>query len=127
MAELMEKIEAHLEELDYEIRDRGEGVREAAHETRWNVAFVEELEGVLFRSYIETSPTADRRELLAFIEDVHREAVVARLFVDEGGDLALEAWWPSLYDPEAFHTFVRAWNRDISLMAGHPDVGDLFV
>lgn len=125
MPDLMHKIETHLEELDYEIRDKGEGVREAAHDARWNFVFVEELDGVLVRSYIETSPGAERSELLEFIDDVHREAVVARMFVDDSGDLALEAWWPSLYDPEEFHTFVRAWNHDISLMAGHPDVQNL--
>lgn len=127
MSDLMHKIATHLEELDYDIRDKGEGVREAAHGARWNFVFVEELDGVLLRSYIETGPSAQRGELLEFVDDVHREAVVARLFVDESGDLAMEAWWPSLYDPEEFHTFIRAWNRDISMMAGHPDVEELFV
>lgn len=126
MTTLLEKVGEHLEELDYEIRDKGDGVYEAAHPGRWNFVFVQEVGGLLLRSYIETVRGADRLDLLDFMNDIHREAVVARIYIDESGDLAFEAWWPELYDPEGFHTFIRAWNHDISRMANHSAVQELF-
>ena len=52
---------------------------------------------------------------------------MVRLYLDEDRDLALEAWWPPIFEEEAFALFIRAWNRDISLIARHSEMDELLI
>ena len=125
MSDLLEQIGEHLEKMGYVIEGRGEEIFEAVHESRWNFVFTADVGGVLFRSSIEAKPNASDLELYDLINEISAEAAVMRLYLDEDRDLALEAWWPPTFDPEAFELFIQGWNRDISVIAKHPDIDEL--
>ena len=125
MSELLDKIATRLEDFGYRPEQRGEGVFEAVHQERWNFVFTEDVGGVLLRSSIETQDTASDLQLYDLINDIHQEAVVLRMYLDDDHDLALETWWPPVFEPSAFEMFIRAWNRDISLIARHDAIDEL--
>lgn len=127
MSEFLDQITEALEQFGYTIDDHGDEVFEASHQERWNFVYTQDVGGLLLRSSIEAAATASDLELYDLINDVHNEAAVIRMYLDDDGDLALEAWWPPAFDPDAFEMFVQAWNRDISLIARHDDIDELLV
>ncbi len=127
MSDWLERVGEALEQLDYRVERRDEEVYEAMHEERWNFVYTPDVGGLLLRSSIEAREAASDLELYDLIDEVHAEAAVLRIYLDDDRDLALEAWWPPLFQSEAFEMFIRAWNRDISLIARHPDIDELLV
>lgn len=127
MSDLMRKVRLQLEQLDYELEQKEEGVYEADRTDRWHFLLTENLGGLVFRTYIGTREDAPVEALHGMINDVQRQAFVASLYLDEEGDLTVEAWWPDTFAGEAFERFVQAWNRDLSILGNHPDVVDLLV
>lgn len=125
MSDLLDAVVERLESLEYTVEDRGEEIFEAQHDERWNFVFTQDVGGVLLRSSIGTQSTAADLELYDLINDVHSDAAVLRMYLDQDGDLALEAWWPPMFAEDPFEMFIRAWNHDISLIAGHEAAGDL--
>ena len=125
MSELLDAIGEQLESQDYTVEEKGEEIFEARHPERWNFVFTQDVGGVLLRSSIGTQQTAADLELYDLINDVHSDSAVLRIYLDEDGDLALEAWWPPIFEEEAFEMFVQAWNHDISLIAGHDEAAEL--
>lgn len=126
MADILERMETHLATLGYEV---GPGekpeTRTASHAEYWNFAFAEQSGGVLFQSFIETRSETELQAFFKFMSSLQRQTIVARVYVEEDGDLAIEAWWPGEdYRAEAFERFVEAWNRDIALIGRHPKVGE---
>lgn len=127
MSDVMQKVRLQLEQLDYELEEKEPGVFEADRSDRWHFLLTENLGGLVFRTYIGTREEASTEALHAMINDVQREAFVASLYLDEEGDLTVEAWWPETFAAEPFERFVQAWNRDMSILGKHPEIVDLLV
>ncbi len=127
MTAVLDDVKDHLEFLGYRVKEKpeAEGVYGATHDKRWHFVFNEQVGGIFFRSFVPTDDVATNAELESFVNDLHTKAIVARFYIDEDGDLAIEAWWPNIYERSAFGTFVDAWNQDIGAMIQHPKTEDL--
>jgi hypothetical protein len=125
MGQLLDAATTWLEALDYSTTPKAEGIREASAEGRWNFVYTEDVGGLLLRSSIPTTDGVADLKLYDLVNDLHAESVAIRFYLDDEGDLALEAWWPPVDDPEAFEVFMQAWDHDVALVARHPAIGDL--
>lgn len=124
MDEILERIETHLGTLEYSVVERDEGVFEASHDRFWRFCFAHQSDGVLFQSFIGVRGDADLRDFFEFINAIERRTILAKMYLEEEGDLAIEAWWAGDYRADAFEQFVDAWNHDIALLSRHPQVED---
>jgi hypothetical protein len=128
MNAVLDEVKNHLEFLGYQVEEKTDtdGIYGASHDTHWNFLFSEKLDGIFFRSFVTPKESADEDELLEFVNDLHTKAVVARFYIDSDGDLAIESWWPNIYEKNAFVNFVNAWHHDIGAIAQHPRVKRYF-
>ncbi|MBU0551374.1 hypothetical protein KKF91_12465 [Myxococcota bacterium] len=119
--DFMQQLGAHLEFLGYDItqRDSTTVSYSAKHAKYWNFVFANKVGGVLFQFFIGTEDGAGQETLLEYVNDLNRDAVVSRFFIDKDNDFAGEAWWPPIYDKAKFGAFIDAWHHDGSLVARH--------
>ncbi len=117
--EHLQQIANHLEFLGYELKSREDSGYGARHEKHWNFVFANKVGGVLIQFFIGVEDGHDEATLHRYVNDLNKDAVVTRFFIDGDGDFAGEAWWPPMYDKVKFGTFLEAWHHDGALVARH--------
>lgn len=112
----MEPFIADLRGRGYELESRADNVWFASHEELPSLFLVEGVGGFLLRAYFGGVQSGPHRSPLEQVNDLNREAVVSRFFLDQDEDLVVEAWHASVYDPVGFSAFLEGWLRDIGTM-----------
>lgn len=124
--ENLKKLANHLEFLGYELELDKENERyRATHDKNWNFMFGNSVGGILLRCYIGTEDDATMDKLLKYVNDLNREAAVARFYIDDDGDFTFEGWWPREYNKATFGVFMDAWHHDGALMAKREESREL--
>lgn len=111
---VLEEAQNHLEFLGYKI-ERAEDCVFISQPGRFSWLLKDFRGGVLFRKLFSASEAGRERPeaLLAFANRINAEAAFVRAYVDAQGDLAMEAWYPNLYERRSFGHFVMALDTDL--------------
>ncbi len=85
----------------------------ARHDTYYNVSVKEYRGGVLVITFFGTTDRArsDRVGFLEFLNGMNRDAVAARYYEDDEGDVIVEGWYAGAYDRSRFGTFLERFNE----------------
>jgi hypothetical protein len=115
-------FKTHLEFLGYTVEE-GETSLLARHEQYYNVSVKSLGGGVLVATFFGTTDRAksDRVGFLDFLNGMNRDAVAARYYEDEEGDVIVEGWYAGDYERSRFGVFVDRFNV-ISDQLGDSDV-----
>lgn len=120
------QICSHLEKQDYAVTHHTEdGIYAFEHEGFWNFMLAPMGGGAMLRATFTTSAAANGPALFALANELNREAAVSRFYLDDEGSFNMEAWWPPVYESEAFESFVAAWHHDSALLAQNGSAGTL--
>ena len=113
---------AHLEFLGYTVED-GETSLIAKHDKFYNVSVKSYNGGVLVVTFFGTTDKAksDRVGFFEFLNGMNENAVAARYYEDDEGDVIVEGWSPGSYDRTRFGVFIDKFNA-ISDQLGDSDV-----
>lgn len=112
----------HLEFLGYQVDER-ESSLFAKHDTFYNISVKTYGGGVLLLTFFGTTDKAksDRVGFLEFLNGLNRDAVAARYYEDEEGDVIAEGWYAGGYERSRFGVFMESFNG-ISDQFGESDV-----
>ncbi len=114
-----EAIATHLEFHGYTRGDE-EGWLTFSHEERLSFTMQSYQGGILLQSWFGGTEYAAQNpnEFRLVVNSMNTSATVMRLYVDEDGDLAMEAWYPGTYNKETFTAFLDAWIADGETLLG---------
>jgi len=112
-------ITTHLEFHGYTRGDDEEWLS-FSHEERLSFTVQSYQGGILIQSWFGGTDYADQHasEFHAVVNDMNAAATVMRLYVDDDGDLAMEAWYPGEYKKDTFSAFLDAWVDDGATLLG---------
>ena len=113
---VMERIVEHLELVGYTVSREREDFYIAKHPHRYNISLLCYRIGFLIRAIFGKKEGARQEWAADFVNRLNQKAFVARFYVDEDGDLNVEAFWPYFYDRTTFGTFLDVWERDLDRM-----------
>jgi hypothetical protein len=120
---VLEQMATQLGYMGYNVEIKEDLVL-AKHEIKPNFALKAMGGGILlksgFRANEKTSYSYD--EFLELMNELNKKAIIVRFFADEDRDLALEAWFPPVYDPHAFGLFLSGFDRDVALLHSNPEM-----
>lgn len=119
---ILDQISKNLSERGYNIRRSGL-IYQAFHKTYWSFEFDRRGGGIMFQCFVRIENKIESERLALWVNDLNRDSTVSRFYIDEEGDFAYEAWWPYLYNKEAFDDFIGAWIKDGYLATRHPETG----
>jgi hypothetical protein len=116
-----DEYKAHLEFLGYAVED-GETSLIAKHDEFYNVSVKSYNGGVLVVTFFGTTDKAksDRVGFFEFLNGMNENAIAARYYEDDEGDVIVEGWYPGGYDRTRFGVFVDKFNQ-ISEQLGDSD------
>jgi hypothetical protein len=102
---------AHLEFLGYTVEDRDASML-AKHDKFYNISVKPYNGGVLVVTFFGTTDKAksDREGFFEFINSMNENAVAARYYEDDEGDVIVESWYPGAYDRSRFGVFIDKFN-----------------
>jgi hypothetical protein len=102
---------SHFEFLGYSVEE-GEKSLIAKHPEFYNVSIRPYNGGMLMITYFGTTDRAksDRLGFLEFLNAMNTDAVAARYYEDDEGDVIVEAWYPGNYDRTRFGLFLDKFN-----------------
>lgn len=111
---VLEEARNHLQFLGYAIEREGDCIF-VSQPGRFSWLLKDFRGGVLFRKVFSAGAGGrqDRAGLLALSNRINAEAAFVRTYVDAQGDLALECWYPNLYERRSFGHFVMALDTDL--------------
>lgn len=116
----------HLQQLGYTVNYLEEdSIFTLEHAEYWSFMIAPMGGGAMLRASFTTVPSAPRPALCALANELNSDAAVARFYADDQGGFNLEAWWPPVYDGQAFQSFVDAWQHDSALLAQNAQAGTL--
>ncbi|HET7715643.1 MAG TPA: hypothetical protein VFK86_08440 [Bauldia sp.] len=117
-----DEFKAHFEFLGYTVED-GETSLIARHDEFYNVSVKSYNGGVLVITFFGTTGKAksDRVGFFEFLNQMNSEAVAARYYEDDEGDVIVEGWYPGEYDRTRFGVFVDKFN-EISQQLSDSDI-----
>ena len=103
---------AHLESLGYSVEDGDESLV-ARHDTYYPVSVKEFRGGILVITFFGVTDRArdDRVGFFQFLNAMNRDAVAARYYEDNEGDVIVEGWYAGGYDRSRFGTFLERFNE----------------
>ena len=115
----------HLEFLGYEVQD-GETSLIAKHDKFYNISVKPYNGGVLVVTFFGTTDRAksDRVGFLGFLNGMNAEAVAARYYEDDEGDVIVEGWYPGDYDRTRFGIFLEKFNGVSDQLGGSDTAAD---
>ena len=79
------------------------------------------VDGMLFQTFVQTKEGVSVDALHTYANDLNRQALVVRFFIDKDGDFACEAWYPGPYDTSSIEQFMQAWHHDLLVLIQHED------
>ena len=117
----------HLEFLGYKVED-GETSLLAKHDKYYNISVKSYNGGVLVVTFFGTTDKAksDRVGFFEFLNGMNKDAVAARYYEDEEGDVIVEGWYAGDYDRSRFGTFLEKFNG-ISDQLGDSDEASVYL
>jgi hypothetical protein len=112
-------IATHLEFYGYTRGDE-EGWLTFSHDEKLSFTMQSYQGGILMQSWFGgTAYSAEHPdEFHSVVNSMNAAATVMRLYVDDDGDLAMEAWYPGAYSKEIFTSFLEAWIEDGEMLLG---------
>ena len=104
----------HLEFLGYKVEQETDCVF-VSEPARFSWMLKDFRGGVMFRKSFPASEGGRERPeaLLALSNRMNTDAGLLRTYVDAQGDLAIEAWFPNLYERRSFGRFVMALETEL--------------
>ncbi|MBD3368476.1 MAG: hypothetical protein GF405_09950 [Candidatus Eisenbacteria bacterium] len=118
-----EEITTHLEFNGYTAGEE-DGWLTFSHPERLSFTMQTYQGGILLQSWFGGTEYAGEHpgEFHTVVNSMNAGATTMRLYVDNDGDLAMEAWYPGTYDKETFSSFLDAWEDDgATLLGSHYD------
>jgi len=125
-ADIPEEADAITTHLEFHGYTRGdeESWLTFSHEERLSFTMQSYQNGILLQSWFGGTEYAAEHpdEFHAVVNSMNAAATVMRLYVDDDGDLTMEAWYPGPYDKGTFTAFLEAWVNDgAGLLGAHYD------
>lgn len=113
------EITTHLEFRGYSWEEE-EGWLTFVHEERLPFILMAFRGGILIQSWFDGTEYAAEHsdEFRIVVNSLNTSATVMRFYIEEDGDLAMEAWYPGTYNKQTFSAFVDAWIEDSSVLLG---------
>ena len=104
----------HLEFMGYDTSMDSDGI-EAKHTKYLNFFLKTYQGGILFRTFFTASDYGreHRSEWFELINKLNADSTASRYYIDEDGDLILEAYYPGVYEKQRFGVFVDAFNVEL--------------
>jgi hypothetical protein len=117
----------HFEFLGYTVED-GETSLIARHDEFYNVSVKTYSGGILVVTFFGTTSKAksDRVGFFEFLNAMNEDAVTARYYEDDDGDVIVEGWYPGEYDRARFSVFLDKFN-EISEQLGDSDMASEYL
>jgi len=116
---VLQEARTHLEFLGYTVEVSGDWLL-VSQPGCFSWALRDFRGGVLFRKVFPVSEAgrAKREAVLAFANRLNADASFVRAYVNEPGDVAIEAWYPNLYERRSFGMFVTQLDGDLRAQLG---------
>ncbi len=104
-------FKSHFEFLGYTVEESDKSLI-ARHSEHYNVSVKAFNGGVLVVTFFGTTAKAksDAEGFHAFLNAMNADAVAARYYADEEGDVVVEGWYPGSYDRARFGLFLDKFN-----------------
>ena len=115
----------HLEFLGYQVQD-GETSLIGKHDKYYNISVKPYNGGILVITFFGTTDKAknDPVGFYRFLNGMNADAVAARYYEDNEGDVIVEGWYPGDYDRARFSTFLDRFNEISDQLGGSAVAGD---
>jgi len=115
----------HLEFLGYE-PTYGEKSVHLKHPKYFNISVRMMAGGIFVRALfgVKDERHNDKAGLFMWVNDLNRDAKVARFVVDTDIDLSMEAWISPTYSKGDFGTFMELWHSDEGILIRHEKTGE---
>lgn len=112
----------HLQGMDYSF-ERSPSAFRLSHDEEFDFLINEVAGGVKFRIFFQLKENAAPPLIIKVTNDLNRETVVAKFYLDADSDFVVDAWFPLTYEVKAFDAFVRAWHHDMGVLTESDQVG----
>jgi len=101
----------HLEFIGYNVSMNSERIS-AKHPENPNILIKKYQGGMLFTTLHGSNDNGKRNrdKLLALVNELNSEAVVARYYIDKDGNMWIEGYYPGNYNKNSFSTFIEKYN-----------------
>ncbi len=111
---VLDEARNHLEFLGYAVELEGDCVF-VSQPGRFSWLLKDFRGGAIFRKLFSASEAGRQRleAMLVFSNRINAAAAFIRTYVDGQGDLAIEGWYPNLYERRSFGHFVMALDTDL--------------
>lgn len=105
----------HLEFQGYDVAMNSKRIK-ATHAKELNILIKKYRGGMLTTSMFAGSEHGkkNRNDFIGLINKLNQKAAAARYYVDDEGDLIIEAYYPGSYNKQAFSAFLDAYNLERS-------------
>lgn len=118
------KIIEHLKFLGYEVSVQGPVIR-ARHKVELNLLIKVYEQGFMMKAVFAGSEHAKKNlvEFMALVNECNKLAKLNRYYIDEDGDLIIEALFPGYYEKSVFGNVLSLFNQDFrQATAKYPDI-----
>lgn len=116
----LKSFSSHLEFLGYSVTSASDKSVSLKHEKFPNEKLLVYNGGVLVSSWWSLSEEGKNSgaEISQLLNNLNKKSVVTKYYLDDDGDLDLEAWYPGEYDKARFALFMtkiqQDWNDDVA-------------
>ncbi len=120
-------FKAHLEVLGYTVEESDKSLI-ATHDEFYNVAVKPYSGGILVITFFDTTSRAQSQRVgfFEFLNGMNRDAVAARYYEDDEGDVIVEGWYPGDYERTRFGVFMNMFN-EAGEQLGQSEVADEYL
>ncbi len=100
-------------------------VRRFVHKKRMNLSVRQRVDGLMFYAWYRATPhlRSHRAECLAAFNDANAKFIAMRMYIDADEDVAIEAFYPGVYQKTNFSEFLDTLAGDETTAFGD-DLGD---
>jgi len=114
----------HLKRDGYRFSRTSVGLR-ADHDQEFGFIVSETAGGVKFRIFFKLDPRAAPQLIIKLTNDLNRETVVSKFYLDADSDFVIDAWLPLNYEANAFAAFMQAWDHDLTVLMNNERAADV--
>jgi len=109
----------HLEFIGYDVSMNSERIS-AKHPENPNILIKKYQGGMLVVAFYGSNDNGKRNrdKLIALVNELNSEAVVARYYIDKDGDMGVEGYYPGKYNKNSFSTFIEKYNLVTKQLVG---------
>lgn len=120
---LDERVIAHMQFHGY-VAEPGvsPAVYRFVHKNHLNLSIRQRKDGFLVGSWYRATSylLAHRGDCLTVLNDINEQTLALRAYMDQAGDVALEAYFPGDYQQANFNEFLDTLSADEALLFGEP-------